>query len=66
MDTAERARLFHHAMEVIGDRVPVLLCTAHSDVRVVRELTALAGDLGGLPMLMPACRKPASGLPLPA
>lgn len=53
MDTAERARLFRHAMEVAGDRVPVLLCTAHSDVRVVRELTTLASELGGLPMVMP-------------
>lgn len=53
MDTAERAALFRHAMAVVNDRVPVLLCTAHADVRVVKELTSLAGELGGLPMLMP-------------
>lgn len=53
MDTAERAKLFRHAMSVAGDKVPVLLCTADSDVRVVSELTKLASDLGGLPMLMP-------------
>lgn len=52
MDPDERAQLFRHVMNVVGDRVPVLLCTAHSDVRVVRELTVLAGNLGGLPMLM--------------
>ena len=53
MDTVERAQLFTHVIDVVANRVPVLLCTAHSDVRVVSELTALAGDLGGLPMLMP-------------
>ena len=30
-----------------------MLCTAGSDVRVVRELTVLAGELGGLPMVTP-------------
>jgi 4-hydroxy-tetrahydrodipicolinate synthase len=30
-----------------------MLCSAGSDVRVVRELTALAGELGGLPMVTP-------------
>lgn len=53
MDTAERAALFRHAMKAAGNRLPVLLCTAHSDVRVVRELTELASELGGLPMVMP-------------
>lgn len=53
LQTAERARLFRYVMEVVGDRVPVLLCTAHFDVSAVRELTTLAGELGGLPMLMP-------------
>lgn len=28
-----------------------MLCSAHSDPRIVRELTTLAGDLGGLPMV---------------
>jgi len=31
----------------------VMLCSAGSDVRVVRDLTRLAGDLGGLPMVTP-------------
>lgn len=53
MSVEERADLFRHVMEVVGDRVPVMLCSAHSDVRVVRELTQLAGDLGGLPMVTP-------------
>jgi 4-hydroxy-tetrahydrodipicolinate synthase len=33
--------------------VPVLLCSAGSDPRAVRELTQLAGELGGVPMVMP-------------
>lgn len=53
MDTAERAALFRHVMGIVGDSVPVLLCTADTDTRVVGELTELAGELGGLPMLMP-------------
>lgn len=51
MSAQERAELFRAVMRVVGDRVPVLLCTASSDVRVVRELTFLASDLGGLPMV---------------
>jgi 4-hydroxy-tetrahydrodipicolinate synthase len=53
MSTEERADLFRHVMDVTGDRVPVMLCSAHSDVRVVCDLTKLAGDLGGLPMVTP-------------
>ena len=53
MSTEERADLFRRVMDIVGDRVPVMLCSAGSDVRVVRELTALAGDLGGLPMVTP-------------
>jgi dihydrodipicolinate synthase/N-acetylneuraminate lyase len=53
MSTAERADLFRRVMDVVGDRVPVMLCTAGSDVRVVRDLTMLAGELGGLPMVTP-------------
>jgi 4-hydroxy-tetrahydrodipicolinate synthase len=30
-----------------------MLCSAGSDVRTVRELTSLAGDLGGVPMVTP-------------
>ncbi|MDR3439828.1 dihydrodipicolinate synthase family protein [Telmatospirillum sp.] len=51
MNTAERAILFRAVMAVVGDAMPVLLCTAHSDPRVVRELTALASELGGVPMV---------------
>lgn len=51
MTADERVGLFRAAMDAAGDRVPVLLCTAHSDVRVARELTAQAGELGGLPMV---------------
>ena len=53
MSAAERAELFRRAMDVVGDRVPVMLCSAASDVRTVRDLTVLAGELGGLPMIMP-------------
>lgn len=53
MSTDERATLFRRVMEIVDDRVPVMLCTAGSDVRVVRELTVLAGELGGLPMVTP-------------
>ncbi|MCS0495794.1 dihydrodipicolinate synthase family protein [Ancylobacter sp. MQZ15Z-1] len=53
MSPAERAELFRAAMEVAGDRVPVMLCSAASDARTARELTALAGELGGLPMVTP-------------
>jgi dihydrodipicolinate synthase/N-acetylneuraminate lyase len=53
MSTDERATLFRRAMEIAGGRVPVMLCSASSDARVVRELTQLAGDLGGLPMVTP-------------
>lgn len=53
MTTAERATLFRLVMDRVGDRVPVMLCSAGSDVRTVRELTILAGELGGLPMITP-------------
>lgn len=53
MSPDERAHLFRIAMDVVGDRVPVMLCSASSDARTVRDLTALAGDLGGLPMVTP-------------
>lgn len=53
LSTEERADLFRHVMDVVGDRVPVMLCSAGSDARVVRDLTRLAGDLGGLPMVTP-------------
>ena len=53
MRTRERAELFRHVMSVVGDRIPVMLCSADSNVGRVRELTELAGDLGGLPMVTP-------------
>jgi 4-hydroxy-tetrahydrodipicolinate synthase len=53
MTVAERSDMFRKVMEIVGDRVPVMLCTAGSDSRVVRELTQLAGDLGGVPMVTP-------------
>lgn len=53
MTPDERAELFRRSMEAARKRVPVLLCTASSDVRVVRDLTGLASDLGGIPMITP-------------
>lgn len=53
LNVQERADIFRHVMGVVGDRVPVMLCSAGSDARVVRELTTLAGELGGLPMVTP-------------
>jgi 4-hydroxy-tetrahydrodipicolinate synthase len=51
MSPQERADLFRRVTDIVGDRVPVMLCSAAADVRLARELTALAGDLGGLPMV---------------
>lgn len=53
MTTDERAMMFRKVMAVVGDRVPVMLCSAGSDARAVSELTTLAGELGGLPMVTP-------------
>lgn len=53
MSPDERAELFRTVMDVVGDRVPVMLCSAASDARTARDLTQLAGDLGGLPMVTP-------------
>ncbi|MDO6407175.1 dihydrodipicolinate synthase family protein [Pantoea phytobeneficialis] len=51
MSLAERRELFHQVMDCVQDRIPVMLCSASSDPRDARELTTLAGDLGGLPMV---------------
>lgn len=51
MSLAERRELFGEVMDCVQDRIPVMLCSASSDPREARELTALAGDLGGLPMV---------------
>jgi len=53
MNPAERADLFRRASDIVNDRVPVTLYSAQSDPRIVRELTALAGALGGVPMVTP-------------
>jgi len=51
MTVAERRELFEEVMACVGDRIPVMLCSASSDPRDARELTILASDLGGLPMV---------------
>ncbi|MGE9551161.1 dihydrodipicolinate synthase family protein [Erwinia amylovora] len=51
MSLAERRKLFGEVMDCVQDRLPVMLCSASADPREARELTALAGDLGGLPMV---------------
>ena len=53
MTLDERKTLFKRVMDIVGSRVPVLLCSAHSDTRVAHELTGLATDLGGIPMVTP-------------
>lgn len=53
MTSKERAALFRSVMEANKGRLPVLLGSADSDVRVVRELTVLASELGGIPMTTP-------------
>ena len=51
MSLEERTALFRAVMDQVGDSMPVLLCTADFDVRAAFELTTLASELGGLPML---------------
>lgn len=51
MSLAERRELFRQVMDCVADRIPVMLCSASSDPREARELTVLAGELGGLPMV---------------
>ena len=53
MSPSERAALFRYAMDVVGERVPVMLCSGGSDPREVADLTRLAGELGGIPMVTP-------------
>jgi dihydrodipicolinate synthase/N-acetylneuraminate lyase len=53
MTSAERATLFRCVMEANKGRLPVLLGSSDSDVRIVRELTVLAAELGGIPMTTP-------------
>jgi 4-hydroxy-tetrahydrodipicolinate synthase len=51
MSPDERAALFRRTMEIVRDRVPVMLCSAASDPRTARQLTTLAASLGGYPMV---------------
>jgi dihydrodipicolinate synthase/N-acetylneuraminate lyase len=53
MSAEERAALFRGVIKIVHDRVPVLLCSAHSDSRIALELTQLATELGGIPMATP-------------
>src|SRR4051812_26299363 len=53
MTIDERAELFRRSTDAAKGRVPVMLCSADSDVRVARELTELASSLGGFPMVTP-------------
>lgn len=51
MSPTERTELFRRSIEFAGGAVPVMLCTAASDTRVTAELTRLAVELGGYPMV---------------
>ncbi len=51
MNPEERIDLFQFIAHLVGDRAALLFCTAHSDTRIVRDLTEIAGDLGALPMV---------------
>lgn len=53
MSVEERTALFRRVVEIVHDRVPVLLCSAHSDPRIAFDLTRLAAELGGIPMVTP-------------
>lgn len=53
MSADERSQLFRHVVEIVRDRVPILLCSAASDPRVAIDLTRLATELGGIPMATP-------------
>ena len=51
MSPDERAALFRRTIDVVRDRVPVMLCSAASDPRTAQDLTRLAASLGGYPMV---------------
>jgi dihydrodipicolinate synthase/N-acetylneuraminate lyase len=51
MSPDERAELFRRSIDFAGGKVPVMLCTAASDVRITSDLTRLASELGGYPMI---------------
>src|SRR5882762_7637698 len=44
MSAVARAEFFRRSMDAAGGRVPVLLCSAASDMQTARELTALASS----------------------
>jgi dihydrodipicolinate synthase/N-acetylneuraminate lyase len=51
MTPQERAELFRAAAAVTDLRLPLMMCVASSDVRIVLELTELAVSLGGIPLV---------------
>jgi 4-hydroxy-tetrahydrodipicolinate synthase len=51
MSPDERAELFRRAIDVARGRLPVMLCSTSSDPRVAKDLTGLADQLGGYPMV---------------
>jgi 4-hydroxy-tetrahydrodipicolinate synthase len=53
MSPDERAELFRRSVDVVRGRVPLMLCAAASDPRLTLDLTRLAVDLGGFPMITP-------------
>jgi 4-hydroxy-tetrahydrodipicolinate synthase len=53
MTVEERAELFRRSIDAANRRLPVILCSASSDVTIARNLTKLSSDLGGIPMVMP-------------
>ena len=53
MTGAERAELFRAVVRIVGDRVPIMLCSASADPREAAELTRLAAELGCVPMMTP-------------
>lgn len=53
MTPDERAELFRRSVDAASGRVPLMLCVAASDPRTTLELTRLAVELGGYPMVTP-------------
>jgi len=53
MSADERSELFRRVTDIVRGRVPLLLCSAHSDPRIAYKLTELATALGGIPMVTP-------------
>jgi 4-hydroxy-tetrahydrodipicolinate synthase len=53
MTPDERAELFRRSIDAARGRVPLMLCAAASDSRTTLDLTQLAVELGGYPMVTP-------------